>query len=211
MVCRETNRDLNQQAIIIVSFIHKLLPIRKPSLRKRRLAVVEKLWLKTVAQARQGYFYNQLEVSDTIDGRFNLICLHLFIVLRRLREESLINPEAKAIGQALFDLAFKDMDSNLRERGISDLKVGARVKEMAKALYGRIAAFDTGIAHRTTGDKQVLILAIGKNIYSDQKSPNLDLAAELADYLIKATVMSEQLTFAQIITEGYFEFPQVES
>ncbi|MDI9409702.1 MAG: ubiquinol-cytochrome C chaperone family protein [Candidatus Pacebacteria bacterium] len=202
---------LTQQGKLIVSFIHKLMAIRKPSLRQQRQAVAQKLWLVTVAAARQGYFYNQLAVSDTIDGRFNLLCLHLFIVLRRLRQESLSNRDAKAVGQALFDLAFKDMDQNLRERGISDLKVGARVKEMAKALYGRIAAFDDGLAKHRGGDHQALVLAIGKNIYSDQKSPDLELAAKLADYLVKASKNAEGLTLTQIIHQGHFEFPEVMS
>lgn len=49
------------------------------------------------------------------------------------------------MSQALFDAMFGDMDRGLREMGAGDLGVGRRVKDMAKAFYGRVAAYEMGL------------------------------------------------------------------
>lgn len=114
------------------------------------------LYSAIVSQARRPVFYADLGVPDTVDGRFDMIALHAFLVLRRLRGE----PTAD-LAQDLFDVMFDDMDRNLREMGAGDLGVGRRVKTMAKAFYGRIAAYDHGLA---SGDG-ALGEALRRNLY----------------------------------------------
>ena len=41
-----------------------------------------------VAQARQPAFYTALGVPDTLDGRFELIALHGFLVMHRLKADA---------------------------------------------------------------------------------------------------------------------------
>ena len=55
------------------------------SLFRRRRASDEALALyaTAVAQARQEVFYRRLGVPDSIDGRFDLLALHLWLLLRR--------------------------------------------------------------------------------------------------------------------------------
>ncbi len=106
------------------------------------------VWARTlyegvVAQARQPGFYRDCGVPDTVDGRFELIALHTFLVLHRLKADP---GDTDALGQALFDIMFKDMDQSLRELGAGDLGVGLRVKRMAQGLYGRIAAYEAGLS-----------------------------------------------------------------
>src|SRR5262245_48094906 len=96
------------------------------------------LYAAAIAQARQPVFYAGLRVPDTVDGRFELVALHVFLILQRLKSE----PEATPFAQALFDTMFADMDRNLREMGVGDLSVGKKVKAMAQGLYGRIAAYE---------------------------------------------------------------------
>ena len=89
------------------------------------------LYGAAVAQARQPLFFAELGVPDTLDGRFELVALHTFLVLRRLKARG----EAGNSGQSLVDLFVEDMDASVRELGASDLGVGRRVKAMAQALY----------------------------------------------------------------------------
>ena len=114
------------------------------------------LYAGIVNQARRPAFYADLGVPDTVDGRFDMIALHTFLVLRRLRGERTAD-----LAQDLFDVMFEDMDRNLREMGAGDLGVGSRVKTMAKAFYGRIAAYDQGLA---SGDDS-LGEALRRNLY----------------------------------------------
>ncbi len=96
------------------------------------------LYGAAVAAARQPSFYAALGVPDTLDGRFDLVGLHVFLLIRRLTEAP---PPGPALAQAVFDAMFNDMDLNLREIGVGDLSVGRRVREMWEAFHGRAAVY----------------------------------------------------------------------
>ena len=95
------------------------------------------LYRAAVVQARQADFYAVYGVPDSVDGRFDLLALHVFLLLHRLGGAG---REAKVLSQAVFDLMFSDMDQNLREMGVADVGVGRRIKAMATALYATAAA-----------------------------------------------------------------------
>jgi cytochrome b pre-mRNA-processing protein 3 len=132
--------------------------LRPDPVRRR----AEELYAAVVAQARRPEFYARLGVPDSLDGRFELIALHMFLALRRLKAEG----EA-ASGQALVDRFVQDMDASLREMGAGDLGVGRRVKAMAQGLYGRIAAYEEGLAQP---DDQ-LEAALRRNLYGTAPEP----------------------------------------
>lgn len=119
-----------------------------------------RLYLSAVAQARQPVFYLHWGVDDTVDGRFDMIAAHVFLVLRRLK--SVASSQATAAAQALFDAMFDDMDQALREMGAGDLGVGRRVKAMASAFSGRIGAYEEGLS--ASGDDR-LRDAVLKNVF----------------------------------------------
>jgi cytochrome b pre-mRNA-processing protein 3 len=112
------------------------------------------LYGRCVAQARRVEFYRDLAVPDTIDGRFDLLLLHVFLTMQRLSG----NAEAR---QSLFDLMFADMDRNLREMGVGDMGIGKRIKRMISAFYGRAQAYENALA---TGG-EALDQALAKNLY----------------------------------------------
>ncbi|MDB5399418.1 MAG: ubiquinol-cytochrome chaperone [Rhodopila sp.] len=96
------------------------------------------LYGSAVTAARDPYLYATLGVPDTLDGRFDAIVLHVYLLVRRLDAE----PEpAPALAQAVFDAMFLDMDINLREMGVGDLSVGRRNRAMWEAFHGRSAAY----------------------------------------------------------------------
>ena len=130
-----------------------------------------------VAQARQPVFFIDYGVPDTFDGRFELICLHAFLYLHRLRAE---RPQANQVCQSFFDTMFVDFDRSLREMGVGDLGVGKHVKRMARAFYGRILAYEGGLA----GDDAVLGAAVVRNLFGTVRGP-VSVAA-MASY-IRAT------------------------
>lgn len=134
-----------------------------------------RLYAALVEQARRPGFYTACGVPDTPDGRFDMILLHAFLLLRRLKRD---HAKTAALGQSVFDLMFADMDQNLREMGVGDLSVGKRVKAMAQAFYGRIAAYEAGLAN----DDDTLTEALRRNLY--RKTAPADAAvARVADYL----------------------------
>ena len=121
-------------------------------------AVADLLYRKLVRQARDPVFYLHLGVPDTPDGRFDLIILQAFLVIRRLKAD---HERPVGLAQAIFDLMFADMDQNLREMGVGDLGVSKRIKGMAEAFYGRTAAYEEGLMDNGT----LLGRALQRNLY----------------------------------------------
>ena len=111
--------------------------------RNRFRAPAHAAYVSIVEQAREPGLFLNLGVPDTLDGRFETIAVHMFLVLNRLKAEHETTAE---FAQALFDAMFADLDRSLREMGATDIGVGKRVKEMAKGFYGRIKAYEDGLA-----------------------------------------------------------------
>jgi cytochrome b pre-mRNA-processing protein 3 len=109
-----------------------------------------------VAQARQPAFYASFGVPDTVDGRFDMLLLHLWMVLRRLRRIQ----GGNELSQMLFDHFCADIDGNLREMGVGDLTVPKRMQKFGEAFYGRSIAYDAAL---DAGDV-ALAQALCKNI-----------------------------------------------
>ena len=82
--------------------------------RSARQDTISALYGTIVAQARLPCFYRDYAVTDTVNGRFDLLVLHLVAVLDRLEED----PALRDMGQVLFDRFCQDMDHNLREMGV---------------------------------------------------------------------------------------------
>ncbi len=145
--------------------------------KKPHQAPSGRIYAAWVTQAREPWFYAELGVPDTVEGRFEMIALHGFLVLHRLKAAQADGwSEAEALSQAVFDLMFHDMDRNLREMGTGDIGVAHRVKALIKSFYGRIAAYEEGLA-----DAAKLDAALVRNVYGGAAPDGAP--AQLADYL----------------------------
>jgi cytochrome b pre-mRNA-processing protein 3 len=149
------------------------------SRRRERAEAAHALYLALVRQAREPAFYRDCGVPDSLEGRFDMIVLHAFLVMRRLQAEG---AAGGALAQALFDVMFSDMDQNLRELGVGDLAVGRRVKTMARNFYGRVKAYEKGLA--AAGDA-ALIAALDRNLYATVAADPAQMA-RMAGYVRQA-------------------------
>jgi cytochrome b pre-mRNA-processing protein 3 len=134
-------------------------------------AIAAALYGAIVAQARNPALYTDFGVADTVTGRFEMVVVHLVLVLERIATEG---EAAKPLSQAVFDLYCKDMDRSLRELGFGDLGVPRRMKKMAQAFYGRAMAYREAIA---AGDEAMLAAAIARNVFPDDPAHAPALAA----------------------------------
>jgi cytochrome b pre-mRNA-processing protein 3 len=123
------------------------------------------LYGAAVAAARDPFLYSGLGVPDTLDGRFDMVGLHTFLLIQRLRREVAPGP---ALAQAVFDAMFSDMDVNLREMGVGDLSVGRKVKVMWEAFHGRSVAYTAAM---TAGDTVALEAALERNVWRGEPPP----------------------------------------
>jgi len=146
---------------------------RDPTLEAARRA-----YQSVVEHARRPEFFRLCGVPDTLDGRFELICLHAFLYLRRLKREQ---PRSEALAQRFFDTMFGDLDNSLRELGTGDLSVSREIRRMAEAFYGRIQAYDDGLA----GDDALLYPALVRNLFGTATEATAGVSA-VAAYLRRA-------------------------
>ena len=136
------------------------------------------LYTAAVSAARQPWFYTDLGVADTLDGRFDAIGVHVVLLIARLRSLPSPGPE---LAQAVFDAMFADMDRTLREIGVGDMTISRKVKQMWEALHGRAAAYLPVL-----GDPAALATALAHNVWRDTATPGAPTrpaAGRLAAYV----------------------------
>ncbi len=101
------------------------------------------LYRRVAAAARDPDLFARHGVPDTVEGRFEALSLHVFMVTSRL--DSLGAPGA-ALAQEFVDRFFLDLDGAVRALGIGDLSVGKKVKAYARNFYGRVDAYREALA-----------------------------------------------------------------
>jgi cytochrome b pre-mRNA-processing protein 3 len=143
---------------IVIMILERLFG-RSTEKRDRRTPA-ERLYGGAVQQARSPAFFGAGRFSDTVEGRFEALALHGFLVLHRLKSEG---EAGRALAQQFFDAMFVDMDRNLREIGIGDLAVGKRIKLLAENFYGRIKSYEEGLG----GSDGALEAAVARNLLTE--------------------------------------------
>jgi len=156
---------------------------------------IEAIYGMIVTQARDPFFYSEMGVPDTVNGRFDLLVLHLWMVLRRLRS---IDGSAP-LPQALFDRFCEDMDANLREMGVGDLTVPRQMQAFGEAFYGRSAAYDAALG----SGGEAMARALCKNVFNGDGMEN---ARRLATYVDVAIVRLDQFE-RTALTASRWTFP----
>jgi cytochrome b pre-mRNA-processing protein 3 len=144
-----------------------------------------------VAQSRQPKFYADWGVPDTVTGRFDMICLHMSLLFRRLRSKS---GAEHNFAQAVFDLFFKDMDRSLREMGSGDIGVPKRIQKMGKLFFGLLAALNDPLDSK---DVDAVEAVLKRNIYPDDGGEH---ARALAQYLVDQDTAYADQTVDSIIS-----------
>jgi cytochrome b pre-mRNA-processing protein 3 len=170
---------------------------RKPRLAPR--GTIEAIYGMIVTQAREPLFYQDLGVPDTVNGRFDLLLLHLWMVLRHLGSR----PGEAGLAQGLFDHFCNDMDANLRELAVGDLKVPKQMQKLGQAFYGRAAAYDVALADNA----EALAEAINRNVLDGEQ---IDNARRLAAYTEAAiAALSQQSDSSRLGVTWKFPLPVV--
>ena len=143
--------------------------------KKPAAEAVYAVYAAIVAQSRQPKFYAEWGVPDTVTGRFDMICLHLSLLFRRLRAEG---REVGEFAQAVFDLFFKDMDRSLREMGVGDLAVPKKIQKMGSVFYGLMTNLSEAMDR---GDRAEVEAVIRRNLFDGSETA---AAGKLAEYLL---------------------------
>ena len=159
---------------------------------------IDELYGAIVAQARAGGFYLHYGVPDTLEGRFDLIVLHLVLLIERLGTAD------NDVGQELFDVFCRDLDGNLREMGVGDLAVPKRMRRFGEAFYGRQAAY---LAAFSAPGEEALEKALQRNIFAGENIGRN--AVRLAGY-VRAARHELKGQDESALARGEVRFPEPE-
>src|ERR1700735_3972282 len=105
--------------------------LRKSAARKQDTRL---LYDGLVSRAREPVFFAAFGVADSMDGRFDMLAFHAWLVLKAL--------DGGEAAQNLINTIFTGFDEAMREQGVGDIGIGHKLKAMAQAFYGRMAAYD---------------------------------------------------------------------
>jgi cytochrome b pre-mRNA-processing protein 3 len=162
---------------------------------------IRELYGAIVAQARSTGFYTDYGVPDTVLGRFDLIVLHLVLLLARFDRN---DASSRGVGQKLFDLFCSDLDANLREMGVGDLAVPKRMRDFGEAFYGRQTAY---IAALAAPEGPALEKALARNIFHGVEGDGARRLARYARALSRVIEAQDEAT----LLRGFLAFPKPEA
>lgn len=153
-----------------------------------------------VAQARRPEFYSALGVPDSLDGRFDMVALHVFLVMRRLKGQG---ADAAAWSQKIYEVMVADFEASVMELGVGDSGISRKVKTMARGMAGRIQAYDEALAR---DDDAALEVALDNNVYGTVMASDPAALAVLAGYVRAAEASLASQPLGQLMS-GIVRFP----
>lgn len=166
--------------------------------RRHRKRTAQNLYGSIVAQTRAPAFYAELGVPDTVEGRFELLVLHVFLVLERLRAAG---EKGDALAQQLVDVFVADMDTTMRELGVGDMAVAKKMRSLADAFYERLASYRNALGE--SGDAGLKRL-LRDNLRAGARA-NDALTGILADYVVRTNQALEHQSW-ESLEAGELEF-----
>ncbi len=173
--------------------------LRRRSADRRK---AKELYGAVVTQARQPMFYSGLRVPDTPAGRYEMIVLHMFLLLERLRSEG---EASRALTRDVIEAFVEDMDDAMREMGVGDLAVPKRVKRAAAGFYERAGDYRTGLQ---AAEPEPLAEALARHIWLERGESERSSAQLLSAYArgVAAHLSGQD---AATIMQGIVTFPPV--
>jgi len=191
----------------LVNFMALTKLLSRVRTRVHRRDSAHRLYKTAVKQARAPVFYVDCGVPDTLDGRFDMIVLHVYLIMRSLKR---FEQPGGELSQRLFDVMFADMDQSLREMGVGDLSVGKKIKVMASAFFGRTKAYDEALDEKEPGnggkpDNAALATALLRNVVGAGTANAAGFPALVAYVADTASCMDDQSKSA--LFAGQVDFP----
>jgi cytochrome b pre-mRNA-processing protein 3 len=137
------------------------------------------LYGSIVTAARRRDFYADWGAPDTLQGRFEMILVHLVLAQRRLILEG---DTGARLARALNEAFVVDMDDQMREMTFGDLRVPREIAGAATALFDRWRAYDAALAGR--GERPLAEVLAAEFAYLDPEA-RIDTRS-LAEYMRRA-------------------------
>jgi len=128
---------------------------------KRPISQAETLYAAIAEQARHPALFRAGGAPDTVEGRFDVLAMHMTLVLSRLKSAG---PAGLALAEPLQREFFDSLDDAMRRLGVGDTAVARKVRRMAEAFYGRYGAYEAALQ---ANDSAALADAVSRNLFGE--------------------------------------------
>ncbi|MGI9399620.1 MAG: ubiquinol-cytochrome C chaperone family protein [Rhizobiaceae bacterium] len=180
---------------IACGMFRKLFPSRSKN------SVPLDLYGSVVAQSRLPAFYRELQIADTVAGRYDMLSLHQFLLSQMLANTD--DERAKPLNQEVFDAFTDNIDDALRQLGVGDTSVPKRKKRLVSRFYGHIEALTPALER---GDADLLLSEINSRFYDGVRDESADA---LSRYIMAAYEMLGKTPYDNILI-GELAWPLLE-
>ena len=161
------------------------------NVNKRLNATAHEIHGSIVAQTRKPVFYANWCVPDTVEGQFEVLVVHLSLVIRRMNGGG---AEMVSLGQRVAEAFIEDLDDSFREMGVGDLTVPKRMKAASEAYHGRLLAYSDAL---DSDNGAALCAALERNIEGGADAPAPDIKL-MTDYIMRSAARLSTLGLEEI-------------
>ncbi|XP_020690889.1 ubiquinol-cytochrome-c reductase complex assembly factor 1 [Dendrobium catenatum] len=178
------------------------------SKQSRSIRGANAVYRRIISQVDKPAIYDVFNLENTFRTTFSLLVLHMWLFLRRLKEEG---KEGAEFGQYLYEIYNHDLEMRVSKAGVN-LLLTKWMKELEKIFYGNIVVYDDAMKPDAKHDE--LANAIWRNIFSDDGTgPSSDAATTAVQAMSRYTRREStclSLTDKEAIFSGNFLFTSLE-
>ena len=155
-----------------------------------------------IRQSRLPEFYTNCGVPDDLVGRYNMIVIHLIILI--VSSKGFSGIATYDLNQGILEAFTRDMDAMVRDLGVDDEYVEQEVKKVMELCLNDMILYEKAIA---STDKKALSCAITSNFQNTSEHTGVADAA-LAEYMLNS-ISGIQRQPIDSILKGRIEFPGI--
>ncbi|KAK4786030.1 hypothetical protein SAY86_002719 [Trapa natans] len=180
------------------------------SKQSRSIRGANVVYQRILSQVDKPPVYEVFNLEKTFKTTFSLLVLHMWLFLRRLKEEG---KEGAEFGQYVYEIYNHDVELRVSKAGVN-LLLTKWMKDLEKIFYGNIVAYDTAMLPGTKQDE--LVNAVWRNIFSEDGSPlpndpAVQSAVQAMARYARRESLCLSLTDKEAIFSGNFMFTPMKS
>jgi len=162
----------------------------------RRGLVVKNLYAGVADKIDYVQIFVSCKMPDTYQSWFNIISLHMWMILVRLKQEGDIG---RTLSRHVIEVMWNDMEERLRLLDVIDTSEKREaMEEYCQQFFGSIIAYDEGLMR----DDKVLASALWRNLFHLRKDIDAESLLLMVEYVRKQTQYLEQQDSETILDSG---------
>ncbi|KDP40395.1 hypothetical protein JCGZ_03874 [Jatropha curcas] len=167
------------------------------------------VYQRIISQVDKPTIYEVFNLEKTFKMTFSLLVLHMWLCLRRLKQEG---KQGVEFGQYLYEIYNHDVELRVSKAGVN-LLLTKWMNELEKIFYGNIVAYDSVLLPEAKSNE--LVKVVWRNVFSDDGKSEPDVTAlpavqAMARY-VRREVNCLSLTDKEALFSGNFMFTSLDN